>query len=80
MLTNFLNLKGHETIINEDMASDLQDLGDVLVVEPQDFFVTVVFVLVVQGKLDSITLLQLNLSCATLNMTRDSLLTLWEYQ
>lgn len=48
------------------MTSDLQDLGDVLVVQPQVLLVTVVLVLVVQGQLDVSSLLQLNLSFATL--------------
>jgi hypothetical protein len=48
------------------VSSDLQDLGDVLVVQPQVLLVTVVHVLVVQSQLDVTSLLQLDLSFATL--------------
>lgn len=48
------------------MASNLHDFGDVLVVEPQDFFITVVLVLVTECQLDGLPLLQLNLSGAAL--------------
>lgn len=40
VLTNFFDLKGNQTIINIDVASDLHNLGDVLVVKPQNFLIT----------------------------------------
>lgn len=70
MLTNFFNLEGNQTIINIDVTSHLHDLGDVLVVEPQNLLVTFLLVLVVECDLDGFTLLQLNLSSATLNRTK----------
>lgn len=52
------------------MASNLHNLGDVLVVKPQNFLITLLHELVVKCELDGFTLLQLNLSGATLNQTR----------
>lgn len=72
--TNVFNLEGNQTIINIDMASCLHNLGDVLVVEPQNFLITFLFVLVVKCDLDGFTLLQLNLRSATLNKTRRKLI------
>lgn len=71
VLTNFLNLQGNQTIINVDVAAGLHNLGDVLVVEPQDFLITFVLVLVVKCELDGFTPLELNLSGATLNKTKE---------
>lgn len=68
-LTNFFNHEGNQTIINVDVASSLHDLGDVLVVEPQNFLITFLHVLVVECELDGFTLLELDLSSATLNNT-----------
>lgn len=70
MLTNFFDFERDEAIVDVDVASDLHDLGDVLVVKPQGLLITFIHVLVVQGELDSCTLLQLNLGSATLNKTR----------
>lgn len=70
-LTNFLNLEGNQTIINVDVASGLHNLGDVLVVEPQNFLIALLHPLVVQCELDGFTLLELDLSGATLNETRE---------
>lgn len=69
-LTNFLDLKGNQTIINVDVASDLHNLGDVLVVEPQHLVVAFLHELVIKCDLDGFSLFQLNLSSATLNNTR----------
>ena len=69
MLTNFFNLEGNQTIINIDMASNLHNLGDVFVVKPKMVFITVLHVLVVKCDLDGVTLMELNLSGATLNET-----------
>ena len=70
MLTNFFDLEGNQAVINVDVAASLQHLGDVLVVEPKNFLITIILVLVIKCELDGFTLLQLNLSCATLNKTR----------
>ena len=64
---DFFDLQGNQTIVNVDVASNLHNLGDVLVVKPQNFLIAVVNVLVVEGELDGLTLLQLDLSGATLN-------------
>lgn len=64
--TNFFDLQGNETVIDVDVASDLDNLGDVFVVEPEDLLVTVVFEPVVKRELDGFTFLQLDLSGATL--------------
>lgn len=55
------------------MASNLHNLSDVFVVQPQNFLITVVFVLVIERDLDGFTLFQLNLSSATLKTTRSDL-------
>lgn len=55
------------------MAPDLHNLGDVLVVEPQDLLVTLLHVLVVQRDLDGLALLEFNLSSATLRAEEMSL-------
>lgn len=55
--TNVFNLEGNQTIINIDVASCLHNLSDVLVVEPQNFLITFLFVLVVKRDLDGFTLL-----------------------
>lgn len=70
-LTNFFDQKGNQTIVNVDVASGLHNIGDVLVVEPQNFLITFVHVLIIECDLDGITLLELNLSSATLNKTRE---------
>ncbi len=70
-LTNFFDAEGNQTIINVDVASGLHDLSDVLVVEPQNFLVTFLHVLVIECELDGLTLLELNLSSATLNESRE---------
>lgn len=70
VLTNFLNHEGNKTIINVDVASNLHNLGDVLVVDPQSFLVTILHELVVQGELDHFSLLELNLLSAALNKSR----------
>lgn len=70
-LTNFFNLQGNQTVINVDVASGLHNLGDVLVVEPQNFLIAILHELVIQCELDGFALLELNLSCATLNKTRE---------
>ena len=69
-MTNFFDLEGHQTIIKVDVVSHLQNLGDVFVVKPQHLLVTFLHILVVECELDGFTLLQLNLSGATLNNTR----------
>ena len=69
-LTDFFDLQGNQTIVNVDVASSLHNLGDVLVVEPQKFLIAVVHVPFVEGELDGLTLLQLDLSGATLNKPR----------
>lgn len=66
MLTNVLDLEGDEAIINKDVAASLHHLGDVLVVQPQVLLITVVLVFVVQGQLDGVAFLQVNLLSATL--------------
>lgn len=66
LLTNFFNLEGNQTIINIDVASNLHNLGDVFVVQPQSFLITVLFVLVVECDLNGFALFQLNFSGATL--------------
>lgn len=71
VLTNFFNLEGNQTIINVDVASGLHNLGDVVVVEPQNFLVTFLLVLVVQCDLNGLTLLELNLSSTALNKTKE---------
>lgn len=48
------------------MAPDLHDLGDVLVVEPQNGLVTLLHVLVIQRDLDGLALLEFNLSSTAL--------------
>lgn len=53
------------------MAPCLHNSGDVLIVEPQNIFITVVPVMVIVCELDSMTLLELHLSSATLNQTRE---------
>ena len=70
VLTNFLNHEGNKTIINVDVASSLHNFGDVLVVDPQSFLVTILHELVVQGELDHFSLLELNLLSAALNKSR----------
>lgn len=74
VLTNFFDFEGHKTIINVDVASGLNNLGDVFVIKPQYFLITVLHELVVKCELDGFTLLQLNLSGATLESTRSILL------
>lgn len=73
MLTNLFNREGNQTIINVDVASGLHNLGDVLVVEPQNFLITFLHVLVIERELDCVTLLELNLSSAALTPGRESL-------
>lgn len=73
MLTNLFNREGNQTIINVDVASGLHNLGDVLVVEPQNFLITFLHVLVIECELDCVTLLELNLSSAALTPGRESL-------
>lgn len=70
MLTDFFDHQRNQTIIHVDVGSSLHNLGYVLVVEPQNFLITFIHVLVVESELDGLTLLQLNFSCATLNRTR----------
>lgn len=65
-LTDGLDLEGEEAIINKDVAAGLHHLGDVLVVQPQVFLITVVLVFVVQGQLDGVALLEFDLLGATL--------------
>lgn len=48
VLTNFFNCEGNQTIINVDVASFLHNLGDVLVVQPQNLLVAILHVLVVE--------------------------------
>lgn len=55
------------------MASNLHNLSDVFVVQPQNFLITVVCVLVIERDLDGFTLFQLNLSSATLKTIRSDL-------
>lgn len=55
------------------MASNLHNLSDVFVVQPQNFLITVVFVLVIKRELDGFTLFQLDLSGATLKTMRSDL-------
>lgn len=55
------------------MASNLHNLSDVFVVQPQNFLITVVCVLVIERDLDGFTLFQLNLSSATLKTMRSDL-------
>lgn len=55
------------------MAPDLHDLGDVLVVEPQNVLVTLLHVLVIQRDLDGLALLEFNLSSTALRAEEDSL-------
>lgn len=69
-LTNFFDTEGNQTIINVDVASGLHNLGDVLVVEPQNFLITFLHVLVIERELDGLTLLELNLSSATLKRSK----------
>ena len=69
--TDFLDLEGHEAVVDVDVAAQLHHLGDVLVVEPQVGLVTVVHVLVVQRQLNGLPLLQLHLGSATLNPSRE---------
>lgn len=64
--TDFLDREGDQTVIHVDVVSGLHNLGDILVVKPQGFLVTFFHVLVVQCELDHFSLLELNLSCATL--------------
>jgi len=66
VLTNFFNHEGNQTVVNVDVASNLHNLGDVLVVEPQNFLVTILHEIVVECELDGFILLELNLSSATL--------------
>lgn len=66
-LTNFFNLEGNQTVIHVDVASCLNHLGHVLVVEPQNRLITFLLVLIIQCDLDSFAFLQLNLSGATLD-------------
>lgn len=73
MLTNFFDREGNKTIINVDVTSSLHNFGDALVVEPQDFLITFVHVLVIESDLDCVTLLELNLSSTALTPGRDSL-------
>lgn len=72
--TNVFNLEGYQTIININVASCLDNLGDILVVEPQNFLITFLFELIVKCDLDGFTLLQLNLGGATLNKNRRKLI------
>lgn len=72
-LTDFFNLEGNQTVININVASNLHNLSDVFVVQPQNFLITVVFVLVIERDLDGFTLFQLNLSGATLKTMRSDL-------
>lgn len=65
--TDFFDREGDQTIVDVDMASGLHNLGDVLVVEPQDFLITFLHVLVIERELDCFPLLELDLSSATLN-------------
>lgn len=69
-LTNVFDLEGNQTIINVDVASHLHNLGDVFVVKPKHLLVTFLHVLVIKCELDGFSLLQLNLSGATLNNIR----------
>lgn len=71
LLTDIFNLEGNQTIVNVDVASGLHNLGDVLVVEPQNFLITSIHVLIIKCELDGFTLPELNLSSATLNKTRE---------
>lgn len=66
VLTNFFDREGDQTIINIHVASNLHNLCDVLVVEPQNLLVTLLHVLVIQRELDGLALLELNLSGTTL--------------
>lgn len=68
--TDFFDREGDQTIVDVDMASRLHNLGDILVVEPQDFLVTFFHVLVIERELDCFPLLELDLSSATLNMKK----------
>lgn len=72
-LTDFFNLEGNQTVININVASNLHNLSDVFVVQPQNFLITVVCVLVIERDLDGFTLFQLNLSSATLKTMRSDL-------
>lgn len=65
-LTNFFDREGDQTVVNIHVASNLHNLGDVLVVEPQDLLVTLLHVLVIQSDLDRLPLLEFNLSSTTL--------------
>jgi hypothetical protein len=47
-----------EAIVNENALSDLHDLADVLVVDPDDLFGALLFVGVVCGELDDVALLE----------------------
>ena len=49
------------------MTSNLHNLGDILVVEPQGLLIAVVLELFIQGELDVAALLQLHLSGAALH-------------
>lgn len=66
VLTNFFDREGDQTIVNVHVASDLHNLCDVLVVQPQGLLVTLLHVLVIQRELDGLALLELNLSRTTL--------------
>ncbi len=66
-LTNLLDLQGYEPVINVDLAANLHNFSDVLVVEPEELITAVVLVSVIQGYLDRVALLQLHFSCATLS-------------
>lgn len=66
VLTDFFDREGDQTVINIHVASNLHNLCDILVVEPQNLLVTLLHVLVIQRDLDRLTLLELNLSGTTL--------------
>lgn len=72
VLTNFFDREGNQAVINIDVASSLNNLSDVLVVKPQNFLITFVHVLVIQCDLDFLSLLEFNLSSATLRPQRRS--------
>lgn len=46
-LTNLLDLKGHESIINVDLAADFDYIGNVLVVQPEDLRTAVLLITII---------------------------------
>lgn len=65
-LTNLLDLKRYEPIININLAANFHHFGNVLVIKPEDLITAVFLVSIIQGYLDHIAFDQLHLSRATL--------------